>query len=57
MKDQRSACHLCGLKSSFANADLIRLHGNDGAQSEDEGVNVFHVQVICGHSIGHRVRG
>lgn len=35
--------------------NLIRLHGDNGAQSEDEGVNVFHVQVICSHSIGHRV--
>lgn len=37
--------------------NLIRLHGDDGAQGEYEGVNIFHVQVIRGHSIWHRVGG
>ena len=31
---------------------LIRRQGNDGAQREDEGVDVGHVQVIGGHRIG-----
>ena len=37
--------------------NLIGLHGDDGAQGEDEGVNIFHVEVICGHSVRHRVGG
>ena len=35
--------------------DLIRRHGNDGAQREDEGVDVGHVQVVGGHRIRDRV--
>lgn len=42
---------------SAGHANLIGLHGDDGAQSKDEGVNVLHVQVICGHGIRHRVGG
>jgi hypothetical protein len=30
---------------------LIRFHGNNGAQGEYEGVDVFHVQVVSSHSI------
>lgn len=37
--------------------NLIGLHGDDGAQSEDEGVDIFHVQVIRGHGVWHRVSG
>lgn len=37
--------------------NLIGFHGDDGAQGEDEGVNIFHVQVICGHGVGHGVSG
>lgn len=58
---KKNMLNFSGLSVLFYNrtqsTDLIRLHGDDGAQSEDEGVNIFHVQVICGHGIWHRVGG
>mmetsp|Transcript_45059 Transcript_45059/g.73440 ORF Transcript_45059/g.73440 Transcript_45059/m.73440 type:complete len:1173 (-) Transcript_45059:33-3551(-) len=35
---------------------LIRRHGDDGAQGEDERVDVLHVQIVRGHGVGDRVR-
>lgn len=37
--------------------DLIRLHRNNGAKGKNEGVNIFHVKVVCGHSVRHWVGG
>lgn len=42
---------LLNLLQSTPQTNLIGLHGDDGTQSEDEGVDIFHVQVICGHGI------
>ena len=34
---------------------LIRWHGQDGAESEGEGVHVFHVEVVGSNCIRHAV--
>lgn len=31
--------------------DLIGLHGDYGAESKYKGVNILHVQVVCGHCV------
>lgn len=36
---------------------LVWFHGDDGAESKDERVNVLHVQVVCSHCVRHRVIG
>ena len=36
---------------------LVRFHGDDGAQGEDERVDVLHVQVVGCHGIGDGVIG
>ena len=36
---------------------LVRFHGDDGAEGEDEGMYVLLIEVECGHSIRHRVVG
>lgn len=35
--------------------DLVRVEGDDVAEGEDEGVDVFHVEVVGGDRIGNRV--
>ena len=36
---------------------LVRLHGNDRAESKDERVDILHVKVVGCHGIGYRVIG
>ena len=33
--------------------DLVRFHWDDSTQGKYEGMDILHVQVVCGHSIGH----
>lgn len=41
-------------KSSFQECThLIRLHGNDGAQGENERMHVLHIHVIGSDCVGH----
>lgn len=48
----RTALNPDGLQPFFTlMTDLVGLHGDDGAQGEDEGVNVLHVEVIRGHGV------
>ena len=35
--------------------NLIWLHRDDSAEGKDERMNVFHIEVVSGHSIRHRV--
>ena len=37
--------------------DLVRLHGDDGTEGKDEGVDVLHVQVVGRHGVRDRVVG
>ena len=34
---------------------LIRLQWDDGAESEDEWMNVFHVEIVGGDCVRHRI--
>ena len=36
---------------------LVWLHGDDGAQGKDEGVDILHVQVVGCHGVRDRVVG
>lgn len=44
---------LVTIKKKFVNTDLIGFHGNNGAEGKNEGMNIFHVKVVCGHSVRH----
>ena len=37
--------------------DLIRLHGYDGTEGKDEGVDILHVEVVGCHGIGDGIVG
>ncbi len=37
--------------------NLVWLHGDDGAEGKDERVNVLHVEIVGGYSVGYGVVG